>query len=82
MLFLGHPAIWAEEKGMGLFNWLEMPNCLQCFGSLLPGQGNYLWQIPHHHTPSTYVLSQKGILHFMVQPQFSLLFISRGRDTK
>lgn len=42
-------AKWAEEEGIGLLNWLEMPDWIAYIvGFLLLDYGNYLWHVLNH----------------------------------
>lgn len=45
-------ARWAETKGIGLLNWLELPVFLSwILGFLLLDYGNYLWHLLNHKIP-------------------------------
>lgn len=42
-------AKWAEEEGIGLLNWLQMPGWITfVVGFLLLDYGNYLWHVLNH----------------------------------
>lgn len=42
-------AVWAEDKGAGLLNWLEMPGWITyVVAFLLLDYGNYLWHVLNH----------------------------------